>query len=314
MNHDLICVGLTTLDILGRPINQIPEGGKTELIEQIRLTPAGTAAGPAVIAAKMGLETALVAAIGEDDMGAFVKDAMERQGVDVSMIQQRNDMPTSATILTVGSSGERPNFHAVGAAIMVDMDDATQKKLNNSRYVHWGAGAMLCLDGERGAEILKEAKENGAIITCDFISPGPHTLPALEPVMPYVDYFMPSMEEAMEIAGTETPEETAQFFLDRGAKAVVFKWGSKGSLYVDRDKQFRVPCFKVDVVDTTGCGDSYCAGFVVALSKGWDVEKACRFASATAGLVASGMGSDAGVVDFEETVKAMDTLPVLETE
>ena len=61
MNHDITCVGLTILDILGKGIEEIPDPGKTALIEKIRITPAGTAAGPAVIAAKPGLKTALVA-------------------------------------------------------------------------------------------------------------------------------------------------------------------------------------------------------------------------------------------------------------
>ncbi len=309
----LTCVGLTTLDILGVPIDAIPAGGKTELIQQIRLTPAGTAGGSAVIASKLGLDTALLTAIGQDEQGRCAEQALQAHGVDTSLIQKRDDLPTSTTILTVNSQGERPNFHAVGAAIMVDIDDEARAKIMQGKYLHWaGVGTMFCLDGEKSASILQEARSKGIVTTCDFIAPADHTLAALQAVMPHIDYFMPSLEEAMEVAGTDTPEETAKFYLNLGAGCCIFKWGAKGSFVATRDESFRVPAFKIDVVDTTGCGDSYCAGFIAGLDQGWDLEKACRFGTTVSALVASGLGSDAGVVSFAETLKAMESLEVLD--
>jgi sugar/nucleoside kinase (ribokinase family) len=167
---------------------------------------------------------------------------------------------------------------------------------------------MPNLDRGRGAEILKEARNKGAVITCDFISPTPKTLGQLKLVLPYIDYFMPSFEEAMEVAGTNSPQETVKYFLDLGTGTCILKMGAKGSLLATREKQIPIPAFSVKAYDTTGCGDAYCAGFVAALAKGRDLETACRFASATAALVATGLGSDAGVIDFAETEKAMTTL------
>ncbi len=310
--NDVACVGLTILDILGRPINEIPKGGSTTIIEQIRMTPAGTAAGPVVIAAKLGMKATLVGAIGSDDMGVLLESMLKRQGVDTSRLQRRTDMPTAATMLAVNANGDRPNFHAIGATILLEIDDATRNFITGSSFVHWGGvGTMLNLDGGKGAEILKEAKSKGAIVTCDFIAPQPGTLDALKSVMPHVDYFMPSLEESMEIAGTKTPDDTAKFFLGCGAGACIFKWGAKGSLLATKTGQLRIPAFKIGVVDTTGCGDSYCAGFIAGLGRGWDVEKSCRFATAVSALVATGLGSDAGVVDFTGTEKAMESLPLL---
>jgi len=310
MKNDLACVGLTILDILGKGMEKIPEGGKTSLIEQIRITAAGTAAGPAVIAAKLGLKTALLGSIGKDDMGNILERILNKEGVDTTYLQKTSDRPTSATILAVNQEGARPNFHALGATILLDMDDARLKCLLDSRFIHWGGvGTMPNLDRGRGAEILREAKKGGSIITCDFISPRPKTLSELKLVMPYIDYFMPSLEEAMEVAGTKSAEETARYFIDLGAGACILKMGAQGSLLVSGEKRMAVPAFAVQAYDTTGCGDAYCAGFVAALAKGWDIEASCRFASATAALVATGLGSDAGVIDFAETEKAMKTLP-----
>ena len=311
--NDVACVGLTILDILGRPINSIPEGGGTTIIDQIRMTPAGTAAGPVVIAARLGMKASLVGAIGGDDMGMLLESMLKRQGVDTTRLQHRTDLPTAATMLAVNSNGDRPNFHAIGATIMLEIDGPTEEFIVGSRFVHWGGvGTMLTLDGGRGAEILQKARAKGATVTCDFIAPQPGTLDAIKTVLPHVDYFMPSLEEAMAIAGTTTPEDTVRYFLDCGTGACIFKWGAKGSLLATREGLKRIPAFRVDVLDTTGCGDAYCAGFIAALSKGRDVEESSRFATAVSALVATGLGSDAGVSSYEETEKAMRSMKTLD--
>jgi sugar/nucleoside kinase (ribokinase family) len=90
--------------------------------------------------------------------------------------------------------------------------------------------------------------------------------------------------------------------------------GGQGSSIAGPDMaEIRVPAYKVPIVDSTGCGDAYCAAFIVGLSKGWDLEKAGRFASAASGLVITGLGSDAGIVDFDKTYDFMmtgETLPI----
>ena len=104
MAHDVAVVGLTILDILGCPIDRIPEGSNVEFIEEIRLTVAGTAGGTMVDCAKLGLRTMAVAAVGHDEKGDFVIDTLNRFGVDTSLVQRTNAAPTSATMLTIGSS------------------------------------------------------------------------------------------------------------------------------------------------------------------------------------------------------------------
>jgi len=144
--------------------------------------------------------------------------------------------------------------------------------------------------------------------TFDLIAPSTDTLSLLEPCLSYVDYFMPSMEEAALIAGRQNENDIADFFLERGAGCCVFKWGSRGSFRADRNERKRIPAFKVDVSDTTGCGDAYCAGFIAGLANGEDLDGACRLATASSGLVATGLGSDAGIVDLARTREFMQQL------
>ncbi len=320
MNKQFVSIGATILDVVGFPITRIPEGEGTDLVEKIHLCPAGTAAAPAVIAAKQGLETTLITAVGKDDTGNILINKLKQEKVDIESIQLRDDMPTATTMLAINpENGGRPNWHMPGAFLMLELDDAMKETLVNAKHIHWGGVGMLFnLDGDIGGNLLKEAKANGATITADLIAPGPQTLDSFKALAPYLDYFMPSIDEALEISGKDNVEDAAEFFIELGAQACVIKCGSDGSYIATRDGiKEKLPVINdVNVVDTSGCGDSFCGGFNVALANGFDPVKACRFATATAAQVATGVGSDAGVKDFETTLRIMDagSMTILEAE
>ena len=126
-------------------------------------------------------------------------------------------------------------------------------------------------------------------------------------MLPYTDYFMPSIEEAQALCGLSDHGDTARFFLDMGVTACVLTLGGDGAYYHDsHGVEFRVPAFDIIVKCTCGCGDAFNAGFAVALVHGFDMEKAVRFAQATSALNATGLGSQAGVKDFQHTLAFMN--------
>ena len=84
--------------------------------------------------------------------------------------------------------------------------------------------------------------------------------------------------------------------------------GEEGSLFMNQKDKIITPAFDINVVDTTGCGDAFDAGMIVALIKDMDLESSLKFATTTSGLVATGLGSDAGIVDYEDTIKKMNSL------
>lgn len=112
------------------------------------------------------------------------------------------------------------------------------------------------------------------------------------------------------MSGREEVGEVARFFLDLGAQVCVFTMGGEGSYIATADGGFRVPAFEVEVSDTTGCGDGYCAGFIAGLSQGWDLEQSARLATAASALIATGLGSDAGIKSLEQTIDAMNRFKV----
>jgi len=282
------------------------------------MNPAGTAAGAVMNASKLGSRCATVACVGQDAQGDFIIDSYQRMGIDCSMMQRSSTSATSATILPIRSNGERPALLARGASDDLFVSEDEFDQVCNARFLHHGGTGLLnAMDSGQSTKLLHYAKQKGLVTTFDLIAPDEHTLDILKALLPHVDYFMPSMEEAELIARSSnqsalsSPSEIASFFMDLGATSCIFKWGEKGSFIKTPDTEFRVPAFEVAVTDTTGCGDSYCGGFIAGLAMNYDLEQACRLGTAASGLVATGLGSDAGVVDLDSTLAFMNSAKTL---
>lgn len=307
MAHDVSVVGLYILDVLGRAITRIPERGNVDFIQEIRLTVAGTAGGTVINTAKLGLKSLAVGAVGNDEKADWLLLAMQKHGIDVSAMQRIDGVPTSATILPIRPNGERPALHVRGASDHFDVPPAMYDQVFASPIVHLGGtGLLKKLDGPASLTLLQEAKRRGCTVTFDLIAANAETARIVEPLLPFIDYFMPSIEEAKDMSGCSTPEDCASFYLGKGARCCVFTLGGDGAYYAHQDgTRLKSPAYDVPVVDTTGCGDAFDAGFITALHHKMDVETALRFAQAAAGLVATGLGSDAGIESFEQTRNTM---------
>lgn len=306
---DAVFAGLTILDIAGRPVSAVPTGGNVAFIDEIRMNPAGTASGAVMNASKLGLSCATAACVGHDEKGDFILNYYERMGIDTSLVQRTDTMPTSATILPIRPNGERPALHCRGASDAWFVSDDDFDRLCDARFLHHGGtGLLKAMDERQSARLLAHAKKKGLTVTFDLIAPDEKTVDLLKDLLPHVDYFMPSFEEAAFLSGLSAPADIAGFFKDMGARSCIFKWGANGSyVSIAGQSDRRIPALDIPVSDTTGCGDSYCGGFICGLAMGYDVEAACRLATAVSALVATGLGSDAGVDDLESTLAFMQS-------
>ena len=125
----------------------------------------------------------------------------------------------------------------------------------------------------------------------------------------YIDIFLPSIDEAIELSGETEPDKIADVFFNMGVSKVVIKLGSRGC-YMRETKDSQpviIPCFKVKAVDTTGAGDSFCAGFLSAMAKGLSFEQCGRFANAVGAHCVMAMGATTGIKSFEEINEFIDT-------
>jgi sugar/nucleoside kinase (ribokinase family) len=138
--------------------------------------------------------------------------------------------------------------------------------------------------------LLEAARAHGALTTSDLIAPGPQASAELRRILPHIDVFMPSAIEARFVTGETDLPRAARMLRDWGAAAVVIKNGEHGAVALDKAGRIDVvPAVAVkQIVDTTSCGDSFCAGFIAATLRGRPWLEALNFAAATASLVAQG--------------------------
>lgn len=299
---DLLAIGLTTLDVTVYPVAALPEPDTGHIVQSITLSPAGTAAGTAYIAQLLGMAAGVASAVGDDPQGGLVLSMLETAGVDVSLLAEMPGMPTSTTVLPIRPDGERPNWHMLGASVFAGITDDVRAALSRTKAVHWGAVGFPGTAGA-GADFLREARAQGVFTSCDLIAPGEAANAELDALLPHIDLFLPSMAEVRALAGTEDPAEAARHFMARGAKACLVKLGAKGALLVQPEGSLHVPAHNITPVDTTSCGDSLCAGFLAARSRGLDAQAALGFAVATAAQVALGTGTLGKLKGFDETLQ-----------
>jgi len=315
---EIVSMGVHILDVLGRHVLEVPPGQGIALIDEIRITAAGTSAGTSVDLAKLGCKVTAVGAVGNDAMGDILIGILNRHGVNTKYIVRKDGVQTSGTILPIRPNGERPALHVMGSNASFCFDDVPVDLIAKADFVHVGGFYLMPkFDGPDTVKTLKLAKSSGAITTMDILGVKQEKMAEkIAPCMPYLDYFMPNLEEAGMITGLSDPDEMCKYFLSAGAKNVILKMGERGSLILSSNgERIRVPAFKVKLVDTTGCGDAWSAGFIAGLSLNMSISKAAQLGSACGSLVASGLGSDAGIIDLATTlafITATPTLPLMD--
>jgi len=295
-----VALGAHILDVLVRPVEEIPEGQGGVLVEQIRLSPAGAAGGVAVTLGKLGAEVHSAGAVGSDRIGDVLIAELERFGVDCTHLVRRDGVQTSSTVLPIRPNGERPALHVIGANGSYGLDDVPWEAIEQADFLHMGGPEFL---GEAAAEILGFCREHGTRTSMDILADGwPELLDMIAPGLEHVDLLLPNDDQAMKLTDTDDVVAGARALLERGVGLVAVTCGAEGSVLVDGGEPVRVPAFETEVVDTTGCGDAYTAGFLRGLEMGREPADAARLGSACASLVAQGLGTDAGDFDLDTVV------------
>jgi sugar/nucleoside kinase (ribokinase family) len=135
--------------------------------------------------------------------------------------------------------------------------------------------------------------------SADILAPGDMgLLEWIAPALEHLDYLLPNDDQVLGFTGAGDLESGCRALVERGVGCVAATCGADGVLVVDADGAERVPAFAIEVVDTTGCGDAFSAGFLRGLSLGRSRRDAAILGCATAALVAQGLGTDAGAYDL----------------
>jgi sugar/nucleoside kinase (ribokinase family) len=299
-------LGAHILDVLGRPVGAIPPGQGSVRLSEIRATAAGTAAGTGVDLAKLGASVLAIGALGGDLLGDMVVAAMARHGVDTSGLSRKRGAQTSATILPIRANGERPALHVPGATPLLELADVDLDRVRGSRALLIGAPDALGPIVEDGLpEVVKAARRGGALVAVDVLHPGrPRDFERLAPLLASADWFAPNAGQLLALTGRDDPTAAIKDVLALGTRGVAVTLGAAGCLVASQDQSTPVslPAIAVDVVDTTGCGDGFTAGLLAGLLLGAIPVDAAWLGIACGSLVATGLGSDAGIENLGQVV------------
>jgi sugar/nucleoside kinase (ribokinase family) len=193
---NVITMGAHILDVLVRPVSEIPPEQGTVLVEQIRMTAAGTAAGTALTFAKLGAAVRTAGAIGTDPAGDFLLSLLGNAGIDTSLVVRKPDVPTSMSVLPIRPNGERPSLHLLGANLAYTVDDVDWEAVAAADHIHLGGAELLGPDFS--SRILRHAKENGVTTSVDLIAPGGMgTFDIIAPALAYADYLLPNENQVL---------------------------------------------------------------------------------------------------------------------
>lgn len=306
----VIALGAHVLDTLVRPVEAIPAGQDGQLVEQIRMTAAGPAGGTALVLAKLGATVRSAGAVGTDAIGDQLLRLLARDGVDTSLVVRREGEQTSASVLPIRPDGSRPAFHVIGANGAYGPDDAPWEAIAAATHLHLGGPEFM--GGDAAAKILGFARDHGVTTSADVLAPGdPGILEWIAAALPYIDYLLPNDEQVLGWTGRPDLGSACRALVEQGVRCVVATAGADGATVVTADGQHAVPAFAVDVVDTTGCGDAFSAGFLRGIALGQPPRDAAVLGCATAALVAGGLGTDHGEFDLAAVRSFAATAPTL---
>lgn len=268
------------------------------MVDKIGLTTGGDAFNESIVLARLGKRTALIGHIGQDMLGDVIVRRCEEEGVDHSRLRRDPEAETRINVVVIGKNGQRHfiKTQSAGSASFrpEDIDYDFIKKAGAVSLASIFCSKLR--NPETVMKILKTARENGVTTFADMVpmTEG-ETIEDIGDALPWLDYFLPNLEEAAMLTGLSDPEEMADSLLRRGIKNVVIKLGKEGCLFKNSVKRIKIPAFSVNAVDTTGAGDNFAAGFISAVLDGMEPEDCCAFANAAAAVSTESFGAVGGV-------------------
>ncbi len=245
----------------------------------------GSPANIAVNMAKLGGKAAIVAKVGHDTFGDFVRREMKSAGVNTDYLL--TDPIAITSLVFVTRSQNTPDFQVLrGADTQLKPEEIPESLVARAKIVHTSTWPLTSQPSRSTVDyILQQAKTLNKIISCD-----PNYSPqlwhntalgieALECMLSYASITKPSLDDARRIFGKSlSPEKIITCFHDLGPEVVVLTMGAKGTLVSHDGQMIHVPSRPISVVDATGAGDAFWAGFLIALLDGHTLDGCTRFA------------------------------------
>ncbi|TBN57716.1 carbohydrate kinase family protein [Glaciihabitans arcticus] len=300
--YPVLVVGDANVDLVLRG-DVVPRFGQAEqLLDGAELVLGGSASIVASGLARLGVPTWLAAVVGDDEFGRFTRSALGKSGVQLDAVRVDPINPTGISVI-LSAPDDRAILTLAGTIPMLTKDDVLAAlEVSQARWVHFASPFLMPAFTGVLPELLTELRVRGVGVSLDTNWDPTEDWAGLEGVLPLVDVLLPNRTELEAIAGVfgVTPEG----LVDVGTRVVV-KDGADGGWSLEAGGSVvRAPGIRLDVVDTTGAGDSFDAGYLAAIAHGVEVEETrLRWATVAGSLstrASGGTGAQAGLDELRE--------------
>lgn len=302
---DVVGLGLAIVDVVLR-VDRMPKWEDPRGLLDFTLADGGPAGTACFVASTFGLRTGFVDTVGDDDLGAHRRRSLGRAGVDTSRLVPREGPEDHVVVVYVdAATGERVfSFRRGFLSRPVTADDLDRAYIESARILH--------LDGSHGAAALAAArwmKESGGTVVLDAAATSHKVLEPARALVAETDVLICGSGFAPNLTGEQDVWRAGRAALDLGPRVVVQTEGARGSYTVASDEEFHTPAYEVDVVDTTGAGDTFHGAYLVGLARRWDLERCASFSSAVAALHCTVLGNRKGIPSMDEVEALMTAQP-----
>lgn len=293
-----ICViGSLNMDLVVN-VDTMPKPGQTIIGSNFKEVPGGKGANQAVAMARLNGNVSMIGKVGEDGFGQTPINSLKNDKVDTTYIQTSKGA-TGVALITVDKNAQNSIVVSPGANFEVKEDDID----NNIEAIKNSDIVVLQLETPLNTikYALNKAKE---LNKYTILNPAP-AVKLDDEIIKNVDLLTPNETELEIISGVsiETEEDiqkAAQIMIEKGVKELIVTLGSKGSLYINKEKSMFKKAYKVEAVDTTAAGDSYTGALAVALSQDKNIEDAMDFASKVGALSVLKEGAQSSLPTLED--------------
>lgn len=294
---DIVGVGLNATDTL-LPVPHYPHSGSKVEIRSAQLLPGGQVATAMVACQTWGLAARYIGKFGDDHAAQLHCEEFRKAGVDAHIITEAGCGSHQSFIL-VESSGERTVLCKIDPRLTLRPDELRKEWIIDARALHVDGR-----DTEAAITAATWAREAGIPVIADL----DELYPGVERLIEKIDYLIVSRDVPAQLAGGfDLRESLMRIQAKFGCRLTAATLGPEGVLaYEDRSFCYR-PAFRVPVVDTTGAGDIFHAGFIYGLLQNWDLPRTLDFACAAAALNCTGVGARGGIQPVEKVEHLMAT-------
>ena len=301
-------IGPAIIDVLASGVGTDIFEKKSHRLDDIRLSFGGNALNEAVVLSRLGVDTELITKLGDDESGKKVFDFIKDNGIHTDKVKMAFGLKTAINVVLVDKNGER--------FFLTDPNSNLRKMEYSDIACHTDDMAdLVCfpcmftsplLGIAEMASLFAEIKSKpGRTLILDMTNAkNNETLDDMREIFALADYFLPNEEELKSISGGLGTEDAVRKILSWGTKAVIVKRGGGDTLLCTGNGIDPIPVYKTKtIVDTTGAGDSFGAGFIYGLSNGMSLTDCVTFGNAVASCTVEKTGATDGIVSGEKPLR-----------